>query len=98
MMINPPFEYNKNDEKLTIESKFNNKKETFTFTIDNSKIQITAYHCKEMEIDGFFKIRNFSKNLFDEKEASILYSNIDEREEDIRYCMIEAKMSSKKVN
>ena len=51
-----------------------------------------------MEIDGFFKIRNFSKNLFDEKEASILYSNIDEREEDIRYCMIEAKMSSKKVN
>ena len=88
---------NDNQPIDTIESKYNNVKETLT--IQKTNIEITTYPCREMEFDGFFRIRNFSKNQFDEKEASILYSNIiKEREEDFRYCMIEVKKGSRKVN
>ena len=37
---------------------------------------MAIYPYQKMENDDFYKTRNFSKNLFDEKEASILYSNI----------------------
>ena len=88
---------NDNQPIDTIERKYNNVKETFI--IKNTDIKITTYPYREMEFDGFFKIRNFSKNQFNEKEVSILYSNIiNEREEDFRYCMIEVKKGSKKVN
>ena len=95
--FNIKINFNDNTPIDTIESKYNNAKETFI--IKNTDIKITTYPYREMEFDGFFKIRNFSKNQFDEKEASILYSNIiNEREENFRYCMIEVKKGSKKVN
>ena len=51
-----------------------------------------------MEIDGLFKINSkFSVHLFNENEISVLYNTIKD-EDTFAYAIIEAKLSSKKVN
>ena len=83
--------------KNTIDSKFNNIAKTLNIKDTNNQITISS--CEEMEIDGFFKIKGFSKDMFDKKEVSIIYSNIDnEKCKNIQYCIMEAKLSPKKVN
>ena len=81
----------------TINSKFSNEDKTCQIKNTGLTIKLLAY--TEMEIDGFFKIHNFSKNLFNNNEISIIYSNIiNEKEENFEWSIIEAKLSPKKSN
>ena len=100
-LFNKKFEVHIWDEnnkiKNVVDSEFNNIDKTLK--IEDTNIQITISSYKEMEIDGFFKIKGFSKDMFSEKEVSIIYSNIDnEKCKNIQYCIMEAKLSPKKVN
>ena len=100
-LFNKKFEVHIWDEnnkiKNVVDSEFNNIDKTLK--IEDTNIQITISSYKEMEIDGFFKIKGFSKDMFSEKEVSIIYSDIDnEKCKNIQYCIMEAKLSPKKVN
>lgn len=89
------------NEKNCILNKINSKlsnKET-TETIKNTNITLKLFPYEEMEIDGFFKIKNFSVNQFNENEVEILYNNISKEEEtNFQYLTIEAKLSPKRIN
>jgi len=68
--------------------------------INNKKIegkQIFIYKCKELEIDGYYRINNFKKDMFDSNEVTILYSNLNNGEEkNYEYAVIEAKLNPKR--
>lgn len=77
-----------------IESKRSN--ENVELLVNEININISKY--KEIEIDGFFELKNFKVNLFDDKEISIIYSNIENDEEGkYTHAAIEAKLSHKKT-
>ena len=87
------------DEKDTLieEVKSETSNKITEININGIKLIISPY--KEMEISGIYKMKNFSVNLFDENEVSIIYSNIDNKEEiNFKYSIIEAKLNPKKVN
>ena len=77
-----------------IESKRSN--ENVELLVNEININISKY--KEIEINGFFELKNFKVNLFDDKEISIIYSNIENDEEGkYTHAAIEAKLSHKKT-
>ena len=77
-----------------IESKRSN--ENVELLVNEININISKY--KEIEIGGFFELKNFKVNLFDDKEISIIYSNIENDEEGkYTHAAIEAKLSHKKT-
>ena len=86
------------DEKDTLieEVKSETSNKITEININGIKLIISPY--KEMEISGIYKMKNYSVNLFDENEVSIIYSNIDNKEEiNFKYSIIEAKLNPKKV-
>ena len=62
-----------NDTKIAEITSENSNKET-KLDIDETTIKIFPY--KKMEIDGYYVMKNFCVNLFDQKEVEILYTNI----------------------
>ena len=82
------------EEILRVESEESGK------NINNKKIegkQIFIYKCKELEIDGYYRINNFKKDMFDSNEVTILYSNLNNGEEkNYEYAVIEAKLNPKR--
>ena len=68
--------------------------------INNKKMegkQIFIYKCKELEIDGYYRINNFKKDMFDSNEVKILYSNLNNGEEkNYEYAVIKAKLNPKR--
>ena len=84
-----------NDTKIAEITSENSNKET-KLDIDGTTIKIFPY--KEIEFDGYYVMKNFCVNLFDQKEVEILYTNINkEEEEKFVNSIIEAKLSSKKT-
>lgn len=84
-------------DKILEEIKSEKSNKTIEININGIKLNISPY--KEIEISGIYKMKNFSFNLFDENEVSIIYSNIDNKEDiNYKYCIIEAKLNPKKVN
>ena len=82
------------EEILRVESEESGK------NINNKKIegkQIFIYKCKELEIDGYYRINNFKKDMFDSNEVTILYSSLNNGEEkNYEYAVIEAKLNPKR--
>ena len=82
------------EEILRVESEESGK------NINNKKIegkQIFIYKCKELEIDGYYRINNFKKDMFDSNEVTILYSNLNNGEEkNYEYAVIKAKLNPKR--
>jgi len=84
-----------NDAKKAEITSENSNKET-KLDIDGITLKIFPY--KEMEFDGYYAMKTFCVNLFDEKEVEILYTNINKEEEKTFVnSVIEAKLSSKKT-
>ena len=74
----------------------NSKKET-KIDLEGNKLTICPY--KEMEIDGYFEMKNFSVNIFDENEVEILFSNVNKEEEKGFFnSIIEVKLGANKVD
>ena len=82
------------EEILRVESEESGK------NINDKKIegkQIFIYKCKELEIDGYYRINNFKKDMFDSNEVTILYSSLNNGEEkNYEYAVIEAKLNPKR--
>jgi hypothetical protein len=86
---------NKNGvEVVKVESE-KSKKNIGNETIEGKKIFIFGY--KELEIDGYYRINNFNKEMFNSNEVKILYSSLDnEEEKNYEYAVIESKLNPKK--
>ena len=82
-----------------------NKTDNTSIKIDYNKWLNTDYHgktlfiskIKEIEMDGAFKISNFSLNLFENKTALIHNGILNTDENPFEYIIIEAKLSKSKV-
>lgn len=89
---------NENGDILNeIPSNLNNEKRTLKIKGTNITISISPYN--EIEADGLYEINSFSKDQFNIKDVTILYSNVDNEEsKNFKYCNVEAKLSPDKIN
>ena len=98
ILFNDDFEILIKDELNNILGKIESKRSNENVELLVNEININISKYKEIEIDGFFELKNFKVNLFDDKEISIIYSNIENDEEGkYTHAAIEAKLSHKKT-
>ena len=98
ILFNDDFEILIKDELNNILGKIESKRSNENVELLVNEININISKYKEIEINGFFELKNFKVNLFDDKEISIIYSNIENDEEGkYTYAAIEAKLSHKKT-
>jgi len=63
---------------------------------EREEIFISGY--EELEIDGYYRINNFKKDMFDSNEVSILYSSLNnEDEQNYQYAVIEVELNPKRT-
>ena len=98
ILFNDDFEILIKNELNNILGKIESKRSNENVELLVNEININISKYKEIEIDGFFELKNFKVNLFDDKEISIIYSNIENDEEGkYTHAAIEAKLSHKKT-
>ena len=98
ILFNDDFEILIKDELNNILGKIESKRSNENVELLVNEININISKYKEIEINGFFELKNFKVNLFDDKEISIIYSNIEIDEEGkYTHAAIEAKLSHKKT-
>ena len=98
ILFNDNFEILIKDELNNILGKIESKRSNENVELLVNEININISKYKEIEIGGFFELKNFKVNLFDDKEISIIYSNIENDEEGkYTHAAIEAKLSHKKT-
>ena len=98
ILFNDDFEILIKDELNNILGKIESKRSNENVELLVNEININISKYKEIEINGFFELKNFKVNLFDDKEISIIYSNIENDEEGkYTHAAIEAKLSHKKT-
>ena len=98
ILFNDDFEILIKDELNNISGKIESKRSNENVELLVNEININISKYKEIEINGFFELENFKVNLFDDKEISIIYSNIENVEEGkYTHAAIEAKLSHKKT-
>ena len=73
-----------------------NEGKTLTY---KKALKINISEPKKIEMDGFFKIKNFNLAQFDSNEVIVLFNGIDKNEDisSYDYAIIEAKLSQKKI-
>ena len=83
-----------NKSKVEIKSDESNVEKTFE--IDGNKFVLSKY--KQVEMDGFFKIKNFKIDSFDPNEVETIFANVNNQELTKCECAImEAKLNPKKI-
>ena len=98
ILFNDDFEILIKNELNNILGKIESKRSNENVELLVNEININISKYKKIEIDGFFELKNFKVNLFDDKEISIIYSNIENDEEGkYTHAAIEAKLSHKKT-
>ena len=98
ILFNDDFEILIKDELNNILGKIESKRSNENVELLVNEININISKYKEIEIDGFFELKNFKVNLLDDKEISIIYSNIENDEErKYTHAVIEAKLNHKKT-
>jgi len=101
---NDLIKFNINDKEIQFELKdnnilsmtYNNKKEEITDQNETTRhkagIKIELGKLIEVEIDGIFKIKNFSLEKFDKNEINIIYNNVGDIN-NFKYAATEIKYS-----
>ena len=98
ILFNDDFEILIKNELNNILGKIESKRSNENVELLVNEININISKYKEIEIGGFFELKNFKVNLFDDKEISIIYSNIENDEEGkYTHAAIEAKLNHKKA-
>ena len=83
-----------NKSKVEIKSDESNVEKTFE--IDGNKFVLSKY--KQVEMDGFFKIKNFKIDSFDPNEVEIIFTNVNNEElTKCEYAIMEVKLNPKKI-
>lgn len=63
---------------------------------EREEIFISGY--EELEIDGYYRINNFKKDMLDSNEVSILYSSLNnEDDQNYQYAVIEVELNPKRI-
>ena len=87
---------NTQNKKIQEIGSINSNRET-KIDLEGNKLTICPY--KEMEIDGYFEMKNFSVNIFDKNEVEILFSNVNKEEEkNFVNSIIEVKLGANKAD
>jgi len=98
ILFNDDFEILIKNELNNILGKIESKRSNENVELLVNEININISKYKKIEIDGFFELKNFKVNLFDDKEISIIYSNIEnDKEGKYTHAAIEAKLNYKKT-
>ena len=88
----------KGEEIINIKAKKSKEDISYLKTDREEREEIFISGYEELEIDGYYRINNFNKDMLDSNEVSILYSNLNnEDDQNYQYAVIEVELNPKRI-
>ena len=88
----------KGEEIINIKTKKSNEYISYLKTDREEREEIFISGYEELEIDGYYRINNFNKDMLDSNEVSILYSSLNnEDDQNYQYAVIEVELNPKRI-